>query len=150
LLAVVADERAHSMQIALDSLNHTVLYAVTDTEMNFIHLSIPDLVKLLYVQPQTLEDCLKRDASNFLDLKQQATFPTDWQRPGRHGCVKKRGYEEGIPLWKMMEWIWWEGSNHPLGKVWTVGPEDWGYFKHNNGNTYLGRSCKKCSDTKRP
>jgi len=128
------------MQVALDSLRYTVLYALTDPEMSFIYQSIPDLVSLLYVQPNTLDDCLARNNSNYLDLRLEGDFPTDWQTPGRHGCVKRPGYEEGIPLWKMMGWGWWEGPVHPLGRVWSVAPENWGHFKHNDGNTYLGMS----------
>jgi len=128
------------MQVALDSLQHTVLYAVTDPEMSFIYQSIPDLVALVYVEPSTLDDCLARNNSNYLDLKLEGGFATDWQRPGRHGCAKRPGYEEGIPIWKIMGWGWWEGPVHPLGRIWSVAPEDWGHFKHNNGNTYVGYS----------
>lgn len=127
------------MQVALDSLHYTVLYALTDPEMSFLYQSIPELVSLLYVQPNTLDDCLARNNSNYLDLNREGDFPTDWQKPGRHGCVKRPGYEEGIPVWKMMGWGWWEGPVHPLGRVWSVAPENWGHFKHNDGNTYLGK-----------
>jgi hypothetical protein len=126
------------MQVALDSLHHTVLYAVTDSEMAFIYQSLPDLIDLLYVQPDTLDHCLARNQSNYLDLNSQSGFPIDWQVPGEHGCVKRSGYKRGIPLWKMMSWVWWEHAAHPMGKPWTVGPEDWGHFKHNIGNNYLG------------
>jgi hypothetical protein len=133
-----ADIRAHSMQVALDALHHTVLYALDDSEMTFIYHSIPDLVALAYIEPSTLDECLARNNSNYLDLGQDHGFPTDWQRPGRHGCAKRPGFEEGIPVWKLMSWFWWEGAHHPLGRHWTVAVEDWEKFKHKLGNTYLG------------
>lgn len=105
--------------------------------MLFIYQSIPDLIPIMLVQPGTIDKCIARNNSNYLDLE-SAGFRTDWQRPGRHGCVKKEGFEEGIPLQKMLAWAWWEQAWHPMGKDWTVAPEDWGSFKGNKGNTYLG------------
>ena len=110
--------------------------------MSFIYQSIPDMIPIMLVQPGTIDRCIERNNSNYLDLD-SAGFRTDWQRPGRHGCVKKEGYEEGIPLYKMLAWAWWEAAWHPMGKTWTVAPENWGFFKGNKGNTYLGKSGKR-------
>jgi DNA mismatch repair protein MSH3 len=105
--------------------------------MNFIYQSIPDMIPIALVQPDVIDRCIARNNSNYLDLESSG-FRTDWQRPGRHGCVKKEGYEEGIPLYKMLAWVWWEPAWHPMGKTFTVAPENWGFFKGNKGNTYLG------------
>ncbi|KAK8846595.1 hypothetical protein IAR55_005681 [Kwoniella newhampshirensis] len=131
---------AHSVHMAFDSLNYTLLYAVDDSEMLFIYRSIPDLIPILLLQPSNVEKCVARNNSYYLDQNLASGFPIDWETPGRHGCVKRVGYEEGIPLWKMFSWAWWEAPLHPMGRIWTLGPEDWGYFKHNLGNTYLGYS----------
>lgn len=126
--------------MAFQSLNHTLLYAVQDTEMSFIYSSIPDLVSTLLVESNILEACLNRNDMNYLDYAHDISFPPDFMHPGRHGCVKRPGYEEGIPIWKMFAWFWWEGGIHPLGNRWTLGPEDWASFKGGKGNNYLGQS----------
>lgn len=137
VLPRLTDFRAHSNHVAFDSLNYTVLYALSDVEMSFIYQSIPDMIPMMLVQPDVIDRCIARNNSNYLDLESSG-FRTDWQRPGRHGCVKKDGYEEGIPLYKMLAWVWWEPAWHPMGKTFTVAPENWGFFKNNKGNTYLG------------
>lgn len=135
---LTSSDRAHSVHVAFDSLNYTILYAVSDVEMAFIYQSIPDMIPILLVQPGTIDRCIERNNSNYLDLD-SAGFRTDWQKPGRHGCVKREGYEEGVPLYKMLAWAWWEAAWHPMGRIWTVAPENWGFFKGNKGNTYLGK-----------
>jgi hypothetical protein len=135
--------RAHSVHLALDSLNYTLLYVLSDSEMLLIHQAIGDMIPVIFSQPSILEHCIERNNTNYLDIDWRTGFPPDWQRPGHHGCIKKQGFEDGIPLWKFLSWAWWESAMHPLGKTWTVGPEDWGKFKFNEGNTYLGKSLQR-------
>lgn len=30
-------------------------------------------------------------------------------------CVKSQGFEEGLPIWKMFAWHFWESPSHPVG-----------------------------------
>lgn len=63
------------------------------------------------------------------------------------GCVKRKGFEDGIPLWKMFSLHFWANPWHPLGTAWTLSPEDFEKTndKHsgNDYNTYLGYSIEK-------
>jgi hypothetical protein len=31
-------------------------------------------------------------------------------------CVKSEGFEEGLPIWKIFSWHFWESPAHPVGK----------------------------------
>jgi hypothetical protein len=31
-------------------------------------------------------------------------------------CVKSAGFEEGLPIWKMFSWHFWESPAHPVGR----------------------------------
>lgn len=63
------------------------------------------------------------------------------------GCIKRQGNPDGIPIWKMHTFHFWDSPAHVLGPQWTLSPEDYGSHSHrtnsNPSNVYLGYSVEK-------
>ena len=78
----------------------------------------PDLVKVVFLEVQDVEDC------------RRAEF-----------CVLGPDHPEGVPLWKLFSFHFWQGHEHNLGPQWTLNPEPW-YIQDQGTvhNTYLGYS----------
>ena len=91
---------------------------------------IPDLVPIIIFENADLEDCIKRGNGGKLDSTHTA---------GSTGCIKRVGFERGIPIWKAFVLHFWAGSATPLGGNWTLSPEDWEQWQPGRGNNYLGR-----------
>jgi DNA mismatch repair protein MSH3 len=57
----------------------------------------------------------------------------------KKGCIKKKGFEDGIPVWQSFMFHFWPTSASPLGNEWTLAPEN---YRADNpdgiGNYYLG------------
>jgi hypothetical protein len=39
-------------------------------------------------------------------------------------CILSSGNPHGIPAWKLFSFHFWPGSDNPLGRNWTLSPED--------------------------
>lgn len=94
-----------------------------------------------------LDRCIARDSSNYMELEAQEVYaPGDWQTAeaqgdtgGKIGCIKKEGYEEGIPVWKVFAFHYWRGAKSPLGMRWTLAPINYKSFYVNEDNFFLGQ-----------
>jgi len=58
------------------------------------------------------------------------------------GCMQTASNPEGIPIWKSFAFHFWEDNKSPLGRDWTVAPEDYATMGLAKGgpNQYLGES----------
>ena len=58
--------------------------------------------------------------------------PLDLQPQKEWRCIQTPDFPQGIPLWKMFAFHFWDSSNeHPLGAWWTLAPEHFATFdKH--------------------
>jgi hypothetical protein len=60
-------------------------------------------------------------------------------------CILSEHNPDGIPLWKFYTFHFWSHPNHPLGRLWTLNPED--YQLEGKGlfppNLYLGYSIEE-------
>lgn len=63
-----------------------------------------------------LEDCMKRGEDAEGDLLWTAVDYGGWQA-GRVGCIKREGFEEGIPAWLVSPSV----SFFDLNLVWAIG-----------------------------
>lgn len=68
-------------------------------------------------------------------------------------CAQTQDFPQGIPLWKMFGFHFWENTNeHPLGPQWTLSPEPYRTYpslksKFSEFNMYLGYSIEAyCGD----
>ncbi len=103
----------------------------------FIYQSIPDLVPIVIWEGKQFEDCSERNATNYRDdvdswaCPEDCSWPDDEDSP--QGCLKRPGFEDGIPVWKTFVFHFWGDSQTPLGPQWTLAPWDDGVENH-----YLG------------
>jgi hypothetical protein len=131
--------RAYSTMTAFEALNYTLLYAYGAMDALQIYQQIPDLVPVVILEGDALAGCVKRNAETASETDSNDA-PGTWQAPDRIGCVKRPGFEEGIPVWKLFAFHFWPGPNSALGGNWTLSPEDYGSWMPNKGNYYLGKS----------
>ena len=129
--------RAHSTITALEALNYTVLYAYGAMDALTIYQHLPDLVQIVIFEGSQLDRCIERNNTNWADTEDYYT-PGDWQDRNRRGCIKKKGFGEGIPIWKTFVFHFWAGPATPMGSGWTLAPEDWALWSHGVGNQFLG------------
>ncbi|KAF8306960.1 hypothetical protein DL93DRAFT_2088335 [Clavulina sp. PMI_390] len=65
-------------------------------------------------------------------------------------CVKSPANPLGPPIWKMLTFHFWAQPAHPLGRLWTLSPEDYaahaGADSTKEGNTYIGYSIEPSCD----
>ncbi|KAH8083263.1 hypothetical protein HD553DRAFT_58705 [Filobasidium floriforme] len=167
---------ARSSIDAFRELGRTVLISYTLLETLDIYQAIPKLISRViidrievdqcvgYGRPAKLrlEDFAKGRARNMTDEEmlrwelqsEAAEEGSSWgfkvlenqDAFERGGCIRREGYPQGIPLWKIFSFHFWQGPGHPLGRNWTLSPED--YKKHpcqngSPGNFYLGYSVEK-------
>ncbi|KAJ7135138.1 hypothetical protein C8R46DRAFT_1325962, partial [Mycena filopes] len=56
-------------------------------------------------------------------------------------CVRTKDRLHGIPAWKMFSFHFWDSAANPLGKKWTLSPEDYSAATtDSSGTNYLGYS----------
>ncbi|WVR03863.1 hypothetical protein IAU60_000861 [Kwoniella sp. DSM 27419] len=136
---------------SLTSLNYTLLYTQSAMDTLTLYSVLSHRVKLVIWEGSELKACLKRNESNWQDLELAHT-PGHWQQDeGRYGCIMREGYEEGIPLSKSFTFHFWEGPENPLGRAFTLAPEDWSQWHNGVGNRYLGYSIEtRCRAVKLP
>lgn len=105
-----------------------------------IYQAIPDLVPIVIFEGSDLDDCIKRNRET-ADQTDTVETPGTWQPLDRIGCIRRKGFEEGIPIWKTFVFHFWAGPATPLGSNWTLSPEDWNLWNPGKGNHYLGKPC---------
>jgi hypothetical protein len=54
-------------------------------------------------------------------------------------CILSDRNPDGIPVWKILSFSFWTGPDHPLGRNFTLSPEQYALEGH-TPNTYLGYS----------
>lgn len=121
--------RARSSLEAFTALNYTLLYTYGHMDTLLIYQHIPDNVKTVIWEGEQLRRCMARNETHY----DKSAFPGDeldhspgdWQNDLKKGCIKKEGYEEGIPLWKSFSFHFWPTNPHPLGERWTLAPYDY-------------------------
>lgn len=122
--------------VAFQSLNYTLLYAYGPMDTLQMYQAIPDLIPVVIMDSVTLQDCIDRNI-NTAD-RTGDDGEGDWQT--KIGCIKRKGYEEGIPIWKTFPFHFWAGSATPMGPNWTLSPENWDVWQPGKGNHYLGET----------
>lgn len=124
---------------AFHSLNYTLLYAYGHMDTLIFYQTMPDLVKVIIWESKDFQDCMKRNEANHVDLEEDFAKGT-WQT-GTKGCIKKEGFEEGIPVWKSFLFHFWGDNRSPLGPQWTLSPIDYAAAagKGKDANQYLGK-----------
>jgi DNA mismatch repair protein MSH3 len=102
-----------------------------------IYQQIPDLIPIIIFEGSELEKCVARNDETE-DETDDDSSPGLWQRPDRIGCIKREGFEEGIPIWKSFAFHFWQHPASPIGSNWTLSPEDYEAWQPGRGNNYLG------------
>lgn len=133
--------RARSTLVALRSLNYTLLYTYGIMDTLLIYQSIPELIPIILWEGSWYEKCRKRMEDNYLETE-DIWAPGTWQNGSTKGCIKRIGFESGIPVSKSFSFHFWHGAQPPLGAEWTLGPEGFCEWNQGRGNQYLGeRTC---------
>jgi hypothetical protein len=122
--------------VAFRSLSYTLLYGYGAMDVLQMYQAIPDLVPVVIVESASLSYCIRRNFDNADELDDDGNLGT-WQ--DNVGCVKRQGFEDGIPIWKLFPLHFWAGPATPMGQNWTLSPEDWNAWSPGQGNHYLGK-----------
>ena len=125
---------AKSIMDGYEYLGHTMLIAYGAMDMLYMHEHLGETIKVYLAEGGVISDCVERNNTVF---RHDPMISGDFQDPNRRGCIKRKGYEEGIPVWKTFALNLWAHSLHPLGSRWTVSIEnypEWG----GGANRYLG------------
>lgn len=106
-----------------------------DTLLIYQHM--PNLVKAILWESKAFGECRERNKTNYNDPEHDNNKGT-WQM-GRKGCIKKEGFEEGIPIWKSFVFHFWVDNRSPLGPQWTLSPINYAIAGNKvDANQYLG------------
>lgn len=91
--------RALALDEAIESLGYTGLYAYGHTEALTMWLAIPEMITRFIMEASDLEACIARDEKH--QTNHLHNDHGEWQemQQVKVGCIKKKGYEEGIPMW---------------------------------------------------
>jgi len=108
---------ARSTVQALRDSGYTFLYALNLERTVQIYHMMPDLVKVVLVEASDSHKCFK----------------------DKENCILSSQNPYGIPAWKIHSFHFWTGGNNPLGRNWTLSPEDYALDGH-LPNNYLGYS----------
>ncbi|WVQ74576.1 hypothetical protein IAR50_004177 [Cryptococcus sp. DSM 104548] len=140
---------ASSVLETLTALNYTLLYTTHAMETLTLYQSLSDRVHNIIWEGTELDKCVKRTKDTW-ESTEHVEGPGTWQQEdGRFGCIKRPGYEDGIPLGKSFTFHFWENPRHPLGQQFTLAPEDYAGWNGGAGNYFLGYSletrCRKVS-----
>lgn len=134
--------RARSSLEAFTALNYTLLFTYGHMDTLMIYQHIPDLVKIIIWESAQMKRCMARDENNFnsslIPDDEMSHSPDHWQKDMKKGCMKRKGFEDGIPLWKGFTFHFWPTPSHPLGERWTLAPYD--YKDLGKENLHLGTS----------
>ncbi|KAF8306956.1 hypothetical protein DL93DRAFT_2088327 [Clavulina sp. PMI_390] len=120
---------AHYFQIeSLRLLKYTFLYVDDFGELQEFYQLLSKSVVGIIMHEDNINDC--------------------WAHP--ESCVKSSHNPHGVPIWKMFTFHFWTHPAHPLGRLWTLSPEN--YAEHSgqdpktHGNTYIGYSIEPSCD----
>lgn len=116
--------RAASTLQAFSALNYTVIYLHTAPQIHQAYLHLSSFISLIIWEGEEFKYCLNDGSSTDGDK-------TKYLKE----CIKREGYEKGIPAWKSVIFHFWGGSQHPFGPNWTLSPEK---QDEENPNRYLG------------
>ncbi|KZP09351.1 glycosyltransferase family 18 protein [Athelia psychrophila] len=108
---------ARSTVHALRELGYTFLYASSLDRAVQLYQLFPTLVRAMVVEPEEADDC-------WLDTAH---------------CLLSDENPDGIPAWKIFTFMFWTGPANPLGRRWTLSPEDYALEGH-TPNIHLGYS----------
>ncbi|KAJ6471157.1 hypothetical protein C8R47DRAFT_988443 [Mycena vitilis] len=103
---------ANSTVIALQRLGYSYLYS-SSRDIIQLYQMFRQLVSVIMVDATDSEDCFNDP-----------------------DCVLSEHKPHGIPAWKIFSFHFWDSPHNPLGRKWTLSPED----VKSEGNTYLGYS----------
>ncbi|KAF7320158.1 hypothetical protein MKEN_00800300 [Mycena kentingensis (nom. inval.)] len=112
----IGGETVWAMSIirALKNMGYTILYATGPrVAIEFYHL-FDDLVEMVIMHPQQIDECYGMDL-----------------------CLKTETNPAGIPAWRIQALHFWQNPGNPLGRKWTLSPEDYG------SNNYVGYSIEE-------
>ncbi|KAK8861557.1 hypothetical protein IAR55_002379 [Kwoniella newhampshirensis] len=137
---------------AFSALNYTLLYSAGPMDTLTLYQGMPDKVAVILWEGGGLKECLARNEDTWQEQEVAHTSGKFQEAEGRFGCMKREGYEEGIPLHKSFTFHFWEGPEHPLGRQFTLAPEDYGaWAKDGKGNHFLGYSIEtRCRSVELP
>ncbi|KAJ7664870.1 hypothetical protein B0H17DRAFT_991114 [Mycena rosella] len=111
---------ANSTLMALRRLGYSYLYSINQERTSQLYAMFRALVLVVVVDAPAAHECFHDE-----------------------DCVLLGHKTHGIPAWKMLSWHFWDSPDHPLGRKWTLSPED---YQASAGNTYLGYSIEpQCS-----
>ncbi|ORX41229.1 hypothetical protein BD324DRAFT_613760 [Kockovaella imperatae] len=126
--------------------NFTLLYSYKTLETLLIYQSLSDIVKLVIMEAGNLEECMK--LHSMTGAQAQTAMPSldglKWLDDDEQvGCIKRVGYEQGIPLLHTRAFHFWLGQRHPL-KQWTLAPEDWTIKSASESNYHISYHLEHC------
>ncbi|KAJ6514755.1 hypothetical protein DFH09DRAFT_1431571 [Mycena vulgaris] len=109
---------ATSTVLALKNMGYTYLYSNTLDHSLQLYQMFPNLVKGIWVEDEDSKACWADDR-----------------------CILSNHNPSGIPAWKLFTVSFWVQAANPLGRKWTLSPEDY-HLEHSHyiPNTYLGYS----------
>ncbi|KIY43907.1 hypothetical protein FISHEDRAFT_52233 [Fistulina hepatica ATCC 64428] len=106
---------------ALEEMHYSVLFAPTIDDIVDYWERYPDNVRVIIADGDQIIDCVAQD----------------W-------CLKNEANPGGIPLWRLFAFHFWAGPMHPLGRPWTLSPENFPVIYGNQaGHTYIGYSVER-------
>ncbi|WVQ82380.1 hypothetical protein IAT38_004508 [Cryptococcus sp. DSM 104549] len=133
---------AMSIIEALTALNYTLLYGLDTMDTLTLYQGIPTRVPVIMWEGSGYRACVGRNESNW-EASEQPRSPGTWQfdeGDGRVGCVKRVGFEEGVPPHKSFSFHFWREPSNLLGRQFTLSPEDFAMWNGGVGNHYIGYS----------
>lgn len=83
-------------------MGYTFLYTLNIERTVQLYHMMPELIKAVIVESSDARACFE-DEQN---------------------CVLSGRNPDGIPAWKIFSFHFWAGSDNPLGRNWTLSPED--------------------------
>ena len=119
-------------------LGHTMLIAYGTMDMVYMHDYLGDSIKVYLAEGELIDQCVERNNTVY---HYDPMISGDFQDPERLGCIKRKGFEEGIPLWKLFAFQWWAHPRHPWGARWTLSPEN--YTEWGGGNNHFLGECQR-------
>lgn len=75
-------------------MNYTTIYTYGHTDSLTVWEAVPDMVPRMFMEASTVEMCTKYDKQHLDEL---STVDYEYWQRYRVGCIKREGFEEGIP-----------------------------------------------------
>jgi hypothetical protein len=121
-----------------------LLYTYSAIETLFIYQTIPERVQLILWEGGDFDDCLLRNETNY--RKMDKSWASGGWQTERKGCIRREGFEDGIPIWKNFVFHFWGDNRWPLGPGWTLSPTHHAAWSDTpeKENQYLGEHASLC------